>query len=93
MGMPKSISRQVRIVLAAVLFCCGLRAESLKSFWPAAGPSSFREALEEGIGFSFTYEGQRVGPVLPGDWTATLQAWWPCAKSAFGLNSPPSNTP
>mgnify|MGYP000868589028 CR=1 FL=1 len=69
--MPKSISRQVRIVLAAVLFCCGLRAESLKSFWPAAGPSSFREALEEGIGFSFTYEGQRACPVLPGDWTAS----------------------
>jgi len=69
--MPKSISRQVRIALAVVLLCCSLRAQSLGPWWPAHTPLSFRQALDKGIGFSFTFEGQRIGPMLPTGWTVS----------------------
>jgi alpha-galactosidase len=40
----------------------------LKAHWPTQSPQLFHSALEEGLGFSFMYAGQKVGPGLPEGW-------------------------
>jgi alpha-galactosidase len=53
-----------------VLLCCHLRAQSLKPVWPSSGKQLFREAFDDGLGFAFNCDGQRVGPALPAGWSA-----------------------
>jgi len=43
-------------------------AEDIRSLWRAPADHPFRRALEEGAGFSFTYDGAHVGPSLPSSW-------------------------
>ena len=40
---------------------------SLKRLWPAQPDTSFHQALEHGIGFSFVLDGQQVGREVPAD--------------------------
>ena len=51
----------------------GSRA-NLKSQWTAESAHPFHAALRDGIGFSFTYEGQPVGPTIPQGWQITARA-------------------
>lgn len=46
----------------------------LKPLWPAGAPHLFRDALVDGVGFSFTYDGKRVGPAPSGDWRVSSGA-------------------
>jgi len=47
--------------------------EDLRAMWSAAGERGFGSALEPGIGFSLTYDGQDAGPVNPAGWRVATQ--------------------
>jgi alpha-galactosidase len=50
---------------------CPARASQdadLKSHWRTDSRHEFREVLRSGMGFSFVYDGQPIGPALPADW-------------------------
>ena len=51
---------------------------NLKSHWAVRSEHPFHAALQEGIGFSFTYDGKPVGPTIP-------QGWQISAQTAEGL--------
>jgi len=46
---------------------------SLKSLWRVQSPHEYHQALRQGAGFSFTYDGQPIGPDFPADWQATTR--------------------
>ena len=57
-------------VLTAVTTCSAQTDpnDDLKSHWQTDSQHEFRKAVRSGIGFSFVYDGQPIGPSLPKDW-------------------------
>lgn len=68
-----------------VLLCCALQAQNLKTAWPHSKDAAFPEAIEEGLGFSFTFDGQRVGPAIPDGWKLTADGATITLRHASGL--------
>jgi alpha-galactosidase len=56
---------------------------SLKPYWPANGPRLFREVLEEGAGFSFSYGGKRADLISSEGWKTTTQTTVACVETLF----------
>jgi alpha-galactosidase len=65
--------------------CCGIQAQSLKPLWPSGSAAAFREALDDGIGFAFTCDGQRVGPALPPGWSGSTEGATATFRHPSGL--------
>jgi hypothetical protein len=71
--------KPVPVVLLALASCAAsLPGQSaapadLKPLWSTRSAHIFREALRPDLGFSFTYDGKRVGPRLPADWKLSAE--------------------
>jgi len=64
-----------------------LRAEaaetSLKKNWDVQSPHLFHSALDEGFGFSFSYDGKPIGPATLPDWKITTRTLGRSRETTF----------
>jgi len=58
---------------AASTICAAEPAPALQQQWPVSPGHPFHDSLEEGLGFSFVYDGGRVGPRMPEGWQVSTR--------------------
>lgn len=71
------MSRSIQLLVFSIGLAACLHAPAadvnLTSNWPVRSPHVLHAAFSSGPGFSFQYEGERVGPALPAGWTAKIE--------------------
>jgi hypothetical protein len=68
----KTGSSECRILLLAKLLPSTAGAD-VKALWPTRAPHPFHQALKADLGFSFSYNGKRIGPDQPAGWETTFR--------------------
>ena len=88
-------SRFVLCFLPVALVCSGfsvaLASENptagLRAQWPVTSTHPFHGALQDEIGFSFTYDGNKIGPAIPAGWKVSHKDGPESAETVFRHSS------
>ena len=65
--------RTVFVLCWGLATVSGADDPSLRAAWPVKAAHLFQGSLRDDIGFSFTWQGKKVGPALPEGWTVSTR--------------------